>query len=136
MTTLVMLLFFLSGACGLVYQVVWTRMMTHAFGTTALAVGTVLAAFMSGLALGSWLLGKVADKSRNRLRLYAYLEIGVAVAAGRRAVALDPGLVAGRKVLAETLLATGKRAEAAEHLRAVLKIDPHDAEARRLLSGF
>jgi spermidine synthase len=81
MTTLVMILFFLSGACGLVYQVVWTRMMTHAFGTTALAVGTVLAAFMSGLALGSWLLGKVADTSKNRLRLYAYLEFGVAVAA-------------------------------------------------------
>jgi spermidine synthase len=76
-----MLLFFLSGACGLVYQVVWARLMTHAFGSTAVAVGTVLAAFMAGLALGSWLLGRLADRHKNRLRLYAYLEIGVAVAA-------------------------------------------------------
>lgn len=81
MTTLVMLLFFLSGVCGLFYEVVWTRMMTHVFGNTALAVGTVLAAFMSGLALGSWLLGRIADKYDNRLRLYAYLELGVAIAA-------------------------------------------------------
>jgi len=81
MPALVMLLFFLSGACGLVYQVVWARLMTHAFGNTAVAVGTVLAAFMAGLALGSWLLGRAADRHKNRLRLYAYLEFGVAVAA-------------------------------------------------------
>jgi len=70
------------------------------------------------------------------LVLRALGEMGQAIEAGRRAVALDPGLVAGRKVLAETLLATGKRAEASEHLRAVLKIDPHDADARRMLTGF
>ncbi len=79
--SLVLLLFFLSGACGLAYEVVWTRMMTHVFGSTALAVGTVLAAFMSGLALGGWLLGRLADRSRDPLRLYARLEIGVGVAA-------------------------------------------------------
>jgi spermidine synthase len=78
---LVWLLFFLSGATGLVYEVVWARMLTHVFGTTATAVGTVIAAFMSGLAAGSWLLGKAADRSRNPLRLYAYLEIGVGLAA-------------------------------------------------------
>ena len=77
----VVLLFFLSGAFGLVYEVVWTRTMTNVFGTTAVAVGTVLAAFMSGLAAGSWLIGKAVDRSRNPLRLYALLEIGVAVAA-------------------------------------------------------
>jgi len=81
MNVLVMLLFLLSGACGLVYEVVWTRMMTHVFGSTAVAVGTVLAAFMTGLAVGAWLLGRLADKHYNPLRLYAYLEIGVGVAA-------------------------------------------------------
>lgn len=63
------------------YEVVWARMMTHVFGTTATAVGTIIAAFMSGLAVGSWLLGKTADRSPNPLRLYAYLEIGVGLAA-------------------------------------------------------
>jgi spermidine synthase len=78
---LVLLLFFVSGALALVYQVVWSRMMMQVFGSTALAVGTVLAAFMTGMASGSWYIGEIADKSRNCLRLYARLEIGIAVTA-------------------------------------------------------
>jgi spermidine synthase len=78
---LVLLLFFASGALALIYQVVWGRMMMHIFGSTALAVGTVLAGFMSGLATGSWLAGKAADRSPNRLRLYAWLELGIALSA-------------------------------------------------------
>lgn len=81
MRLLVFALFFLSGACGLVYQIVWVRMLTHVFGTTAAAVGVVLAAFMSGLALGSWLLGKAVDRDSNPLRFYAILEIGIGLAA-------------------------------------------------------
>lgn len=78
---LVLLLYFLSGATALVYQVVWSRMLMHVFGSTAVAIGTVLAAFMAGMAIGSWLIGKAADRSRHCLRLYAYLEIGLASAA-------------------------------------------------------
>ena len=81
MRLLILTLFFFSGACGLVYQIVWVRMLTHVFGTTAVAVGVVLAAFMSGLALGSWLLGKVADRNAKPLRFYALLEIGIGLAA-------------------------------------------------------
>ena len=76
-----MLLYFSSGALALVYQVVWSRMMMHVFGSTAIAVGTVLAAFMSGMAIGSWFIGRIADRSQNCLRLYALLEIGIALAA-------------------------------------------------------
>lgn len=86
---LVWALFFGSGALALVYQVVWSRMMTHVFGSTALAVGTVLAAFMSGLALGSWYIGRLADRSSNQLRLYAQLEIGVAISALASHLMLD-----------------------------------------------
>ncbi len=81
MRPVVLALFFFTGAFGLIYQIVWVRMLTHVFGTTAAAVGTVLAAFMSGLALGSWLLGRAADRSPNPLRIYAFLEIGVGFAA-------------------------------------------------------
>ena len=81
MRAVVYILFLLSGACGLVYEVVWSRVMTQIFGSTVLAVGTVLAAFMSGLALGSYLLGKQGDRSPNPLRLYAWLEFGVGLAA-------------------------------------------------------
>jgi spermidine synthase len=80
-TALVLLLFFISGALALIYQVVWSRMMMHVFGSTAMAVGTVLAAFMSGMAIGSWAFGKIADRKRDCLRLYASLEIGIALAA-------------------------------------------------------
>ena len=81
MNAFVSLLFFISGACGLIYEVVWSRMMLLIFGRTALSVGTVLAAFMSGLALGSFLIGRYADKSRNPLRLYAFCEAGVGLTA-------------------------------------------------------
>jgi spermidine synthase len=74
----VLVLFFLSGACGLVYQVAWARMLVHIFGSTSVAVGTVLGAFMSGLAAGSWLIGRVADRHSHPLRLYAWLEFGAA----------------------------------------------------------
>lgn len=73
-----LVLFFLSGACTLVYQVVWVRMLVLVFGTGAFAVSTVLTAFMAGLALGSFYFGRLADKSENNLRLYAFLELGIA----------------------------------------------------------
>jgi len=81
MRLVVFLLFFISGACGLIYQVVWTRIMTHIFGTTVFAISIVLTAFMSGLAIGSYFLGKGADKCENPLRRYAYFEIGIGLTA-------------------------------------------------------
>ena len=71
------LLFFLSGGCGLIYQVVWVRMLGFVLGSTVLAVSTVLTAFMAGLALGSFSFGRVVDRRTDALRIYAYLEIGI-----------------------------------------------------------
>lgn len=73
----IFLLFFLSGACGLIYEVVWTRMMTLVFGISVYAVTTVLCSFMAGLALGSLYFGRVADRSRRLLFIYGVLEIGI-----------------------------------------------------------
>jgi spermidine synthase len=72
-----LLLFFLSGACALVYQVVWVRQLLLVVGTTTAAVSTVLAVFMAGLGLGAWVFGRRADRTRTPLKLYAYLELGV-----------------------------------------------------------
>jgi spermidine synthase len=75
-----LVVFTLSGASGLIYEVLWTRRLTHIFGSTTLAVSTVLAAFMGGLAAGSVLLGAWADRNRSRaLRAYGLLEITIAV---------------------------------------------------------
>ncbi|HEX5041640.1 MAG TPA: fused MFS/spermidine synthase [Candidatus Polarisedimenticolaceae bacterium] len=81
MVVLLYLLFFLSGAAALVYEVVWARSLALVFGGSHLAVATVLSVFMGGLALGGWLLGRAADRSRRPLRLYALLELGIAAAA-------------------------------------------------------
>lgn len=71
--------FFFSGAAGLIYQVVWTRMLTQIFGNTTYAIATVLSAFMAGLALGSYWFGRIADRGKNDFLLYGILEAGVGV---------------------------------------------------------
>ncbi|MBM4299000.1 MAG: hypothetical protein FJ143_14790, partial [Deltaproteobacteria bacterium] len=71
--------FFFSGAAGLIYQVVWTRMLTQIFGNTTYAIATVLSAFMAGLAIGSYWFGKIADRGKNDFLLYGLLEAGVGV---------------------------------------------------------
>jgi spermidine synthase len=73
----VYVLFFISGATALIYEVVWARMLTQIFGNTTHAIATVLSAFMGGLALGSYVLGRLADTPRNALWMYGLLEGGV-----------------------------------------------------------
>jgi len=69
--------FFVSGALGLMYEVVWLRMLGLIFGHTVYAITTVLAAFMGGLALGSFLLGRCAPRIRNLTGAYGVLEIAI-----------------------------------------------------------
>ena len=74
-------LFFLSGAAALAYEVVWARSLQLLFGSSHFAVTSVLSVFMGGLALGSYFLGKRLDKLGRPLRLYGFLELGIAVSA-------------------------------------------------------
>ena len=73
--------FFISGLSGLIYEVIWTRLLLTMFGASIYAVSTVLAAFMGGLALGSFLGGKLADRWSRLLLVYGILEICIALAA-------------------------------------------------------
>ena len=75
---LISICFILSGATGLIYEVLWARMLGLVFGATTLAVSTVLAAFMGGLALGSALAGRLAARILRPLRAYGWLELGIA----------------------------------------------------------
>jgi spermidine synthase len=74
-------LLFLSGAAGLIYQVAWVRLLGLAFGVTVFAISTVLAAFMSGLAIGSIVGGRRADAVTRPLRVYGCVELGVGATA-------------------------------------------------------
>ncbi|MCI0514897.1 fused MFS/spermidine synthase [candidate division KSB1 bacterium] len=78
---LIYLLFFLSGAAGLMYQLIWVRKLALIFGNTTYATSSVLTAFMGGLALGSYLIGKYADRIKSPLKFYGWLELGIGLAA-------------------------------------------------------
>lgn len=73
----IFLFFFVSGSTGLIYEVVWTRLLTLVMGNTHYSISTVLTAFMGGLALGSYVGGKVIDRRFNPLTAYAFLEAGI-----------------------------------------------------------
>jgi spermidine synthase len=72
-------LFFMSGAAGLIYEVCWTRLLRLPMGNTVYSMAAVLTAFMGGLALGSWLAGRRIDRGGQPLRIYALLEGAIGV---------------------------------------------------------
>src|SRR4051794_21433111 len=72
---LVLAIFVLSGAAGLVYEVVWSRQLVLVFGNTTQAVATILTGFFGGMAVGSFVGGRLADRVRSPLRLYGVLEL-------------------------------------------------------------
>ena len=82
-------LFLFSGFSALVYQIVWLRMLALVFGVTVYAASAVLTSFMGGLAVGAWLGGRLADRSRNPLAAFGVVEIGIGVSALVVPLALD-----------------------------------------------
>jgi spermidine synthase len=87
--TLLLVLFFFSGACGLIYQVLWLRLLSLVFGVTVYAASTVLAAFMAGLALGSIMAGPVLARVRRPLLVFGVAEIFIGLSALATPFALD-----------------------------------------------
>ena len=73
------IMFFLSGASSLAYEVAWVKILTQQFGSSAWSISTVIAGFMAGLGGGSYWAGRHADKIRRPLKVYALLELGIAV---------------------------------------------------------
>jgi spermidine synthase len=67
--------FFLSGAAGLMYEIIWARFFSLTFGSTTYSITTVLSAFMAGLAFGSLIFGRLADRIQQRLLLYGWIEL-------------------------------------------------------------
>jgi predicted membrane-bound spermidine synthase len=93
MHRLLFVLFFASGASGLVYEIVWVRQFGLLFGSTVYSAALVTGIFMCGLGLGSWLAGRWADARFARgpalpLRAYGVCELVIAA----WALALVPGV--------------------------------------------
>ena len=75
----ILAIFVLSGAAGLIYEIVWSRQLVLVFGNTTQAVSAILAGFFGGLAIGSAVGGRVADRVRSPLRLYGAIELVLVV---------------------------------------------------------
>ncbi len=77
---LVLSCFFVSGMTGLIYEILWTRMIVKIIGSAPFAVSIVLTVFMGGLGFGSYLAGRSVDRIKKPLslvRLYGILEISI-----------------------------------------------------------
>src|SRR5512141_2662877 len=71
-------LLFGSGMTALIYQVAWMRELRLVFGFSTAASAAVLAIFMGGLGIGSWILGRRADLAARPLAFYGKLELAIA----------------------------------------------------------
>ncbi len=78
-TLTVLLCFFASGFAALTYEIAWIRKATLVFGSTSLALSTVLAVFFLGWAIGSRQFGRASTRTDRPLRLFARLEIAIGV---------------------------------------------------------
>ena len=78
---IIYLLFFFSGAVGLVYEVLWLKELQLLFGNTAYATATTLSVFFLGLSAGGWDWGKRSPSISSLLKAYGLLEIGIGLTA-------------------------------------------------------
>lgn len=81
-TVLVFACFFLSGTAGLIYEVLWLRMIDKIIGSAPFAVTAILTVFMGGMAIGSWFAGRFIDRAGQRrfvLTVYGLLELTIGI---------------------------------------------------------
>lgn len=79
MRKLIFSLFFISGVCGLSYEVLWTRYLAIILGGTQISFACVLSVFMLGLATGSFFIGRIMFLGPNPLVVYGALEAGIGI---------------------------------------------------------
>src|SRR5262245_41794353 len=74
-----LLLFVGSGCAALIYEVVWFQLLQLVIGSSAVSMAVLLGTFMGGMCLGSYLLPRYIGRREHPLRVYAFLEFGIAV---------------------------------------------------------
>ncbi|HVW10981.1 MAG TPA: fused MFS/spermidine synthase [Bryobacteraceae bacterium] len=78
---LLLLLFAGSGCSALIYEVVWYQALQLAIGSTSVSLGVLLATFMGGLCIGSTVFPRLNLTKNHPLRVYAFIELTIAVLA-------------------------------------------------------
>jgi spermidine synthase len=76
-----LLLFVGSGCAALIYEIVWFQLLQLVIGSSAVSLGVLLGTFMGGMCLGSLFLARVISQRHHPLRVYAFLELGIALVA-------------------------------------------------------
>src|SRR5438034_3432993 len=74
-----LVLFVGSGCAALIYEIVWSQLLELVIGASAISLGVLLATFMGGMCLGSFLFPRWISAERHPLRVYALLELGTAL---------------------------------------------------------
>ena len=74
-----LLLFVGSGCAALIYEVVWFQLLQLVIGSSAVSIAVLLGTFMGGMCLGSYLLPRYIGRREHPMRVYAYLELGIAL---------------------------------------------------------
>src|SRR5688572_23934996 len=74
-----LLLFVGSGCAALIYEVVWFQLLQLSIGSSAVSLGVLLGIFMGGMCLGSLLLPKYLPPGHHPLKVYAFIELGIAL---------------------------------------------------------
>ncbi len=76
---IIVVLFFLSGAAGLIYEIIWERLLEIYFGVTLTAITLIVSAYLAGLGLGSLVGGRIAGRVKNVVLAYGVVEVAIAV---------------------------------------------------------
>ncbi len=76
-----MMIYFASGICSLIDEVIWVRLLKLTLGNTVYATSIVVSTFMAGLALGSFVMSRYSDRIKRQLQLYAFIEALITISA-------------------------------------------------------
>src|SRR5436190_5288332 len=74
-----LLLAFGSGVAALIYEIVWFQLLELVIGSSAVSLAVLLAVFMGGTCVGSLMLSRLVSGRYHPLRVYAAIELGIAV---------------------------------------------------------